>query len=148
MPAVPEDDDERERGQEVDQREEAGAQLRRGERPIEHGVGSASRRSAWRRSAPKPLIARIPATLSSTTPESSPSLCCSSNVTGSIRCEKRCAAKLRIGSVPSASTASSRLFDTITATTPARMKMLAIVSGRITSIWLICSRSVLARDIS
>ena len=107
-----------------------------------------SRRRVWRRSMPKPLTTRIPATLSSTTPESSPSSCWSANVCGPILCENRTASAVRMGSVPRARSASNGLASTMMMATPVRVNRLDSVSGTNVSIWLIWSRSVLAREIS
>ena len=62
-------------------------------------------------SAPKPLTTRIPARLSSTTPETPASSSCSAWFTGAIRFENRVAAMLSNGSAPSASTASTTFFQ-------------------------------------
>ncbi len=109
---------------------------------------AASSRRTCCRSAPKPFTTRIPARLSSTTPETPPSSSCNAWFTGAIRRENRVAARLRNGSAPSASTASTTFFQSMIASTPPRVNIAAIVSGIRITVCSTCWMSVLARAMS
>ena len=113
--AVGEDDDEREGGQEVDERQEVRPRAARPARARSR-TWSASFPSwpIWRVSVPNPFTTRTPATVSSTTPERSPSSSWSWSDTGCSFWEKRAAPRLRSGSAPRENTVSKTLLWTIT----------------------------------
>ena len=113
VPAVPEDADEAERGQQVDERHEARPQPGLVHRAVVDAVGLGRRAGrAACRSTPKPFTTRTPVTLSSTTPDTSESSFCSCIPTGYMRWLKRVAEKLSSGSRPSANSASPGLRST------------------------------------
>ena len=113
-------------------------------------MSSASTRSfaACTPSAPKPLITRMPLTLSSTTVASCACSACTASTAGWMLREKRCANRFTTGSGASAMSASNGCEVNSTTTTAITIARFDAVIGIITTNPWICCRSLDARLIS